>query len=380
MWAVSARYMTRYRESKVRHFRLVVLDPTTLSENSVLQVESAVVMEGSITAEAGLFERTCQLRALWTDVTSDPIGMVMRVDCGFSLPGIGGAAAEVEWVPMIVMVVDDLEVDFTAANATVDMRGRDRISFMGETVFGSVWTASPGDSVGAVIRRICEDGGMGTNDQLYDIQDGNRVLSTDFKAEEDDSRGDAVQQLMNDHSLTVRCRPNGVVEIRPFVEATSRPVAVVIESGESGTLVTGTMAYTQKGRFNRVIVVGEAPDMDPVRAEARDLDPLSPTYNPTDGSGPSGDRVAPIERSSDIRNYDQAYERAKQLLEEYTLVSEVITLTAVSLPALDINDRITVFNKETNLSYDLTVDQVAWPLGVGLMTVSGRRVRALFPA
>ena len=109
------------------------------------------------------------------------------------------------------------------------------------------------------------------------------------------------------------------------------------------------------------------------------MDPLSPTYNPTDGSGPSGDRVAPIERSSDIRTYDQAYERAKQLLEEYTLVSEIITVNAVSLPPLDINDRITAKNNETDLAYDLVVDSIDWPLGTGLMSVSGRRVRALFP-
>ena len=311
MWPVSARYMARYRESKVRHFRLVVLDPLSLSEVGVLESSTAVVTSGSISAAAGLYERTCTLQAVMVAPLTDPIGLVLRLDCGFNLPGLTSDIGEVEWVPLITMVVDDLEVDFTR--------------------------------------------------------------------EEDDSRGAAIEQLMADHALTVRCRPNGVLEVRPYVEVNDRGVAVVIESGEDGTLVSGTTAYTQKGRFNRVIVVGEAPDFDPVRAEARDMDPLSPTYNPTDGSGPSGDRVAPIERSSDIRTYDQAYERAKQLLEEYTLVSEIITVNAVSLPPLDINDRITAKNNETDLAYDLVVDSIDWPLGTGLMSVSGRRVRALFP-
>lgn len=225
-----------------------------------------------------------------------------------------------------------------------------------------------------VIRRVCELAGLGTDAALYDLDDGGRVLGADRSADVADNMLALMNELCVAHALELYDDGLGRTVLRPFVDPSTVASSRTFAPGVTSTL-TGlerTLRATQV--YNRVVVVSIQPDGYPIEAEARDLNPLSPTYNPPNGTGPIGDRPRRIVLREAL-SQGTLNAVALRLLIEGALFDEAIAASAIPLPGVEA--RQVVRFEGAGVADAFLLDAVTMPLRAGEMTMTTRRVRSL---
>lgn len=114
--------------------------------------------------------------------------------------------------------------------------------------------------------------------------------------------------------------------------------AYEVSYGRNGVLVEMSRSLTRDGVYNAVVAQGEAPDdKPPVRAVARDMNPVSPTY----WYGPFG-QVPRYYSSPFITNTEQAASAAAAMLARSIGLPYSVDFTAVPNPALEPLDRVRI--------------------------------------
>jgi hypothetical protein len=123
--------------------------------------------------------------------------------------------------------------------------------------------------------------------------------------------------------------------------------------------------------YNGVVVTGEGTSADtPVRAEAWDDDPTSPTYR----YGPFGE-VPRFYSSPLITTEAQAQSAAESLLRKVTGVTEGLQWSFVTDPSVQAGDVAHVISSATRVNRIMIIDAVTIPLAVtGAMAAVGRTV------
>jgi hypothetical protein len=110
--------------------------------------------------------------------------------------------------------------------------------------------------------------------------------------------------------------------------------------------------------FNHVVVFGESTsNEEPVKGEAIDDDPISPTYI----YGPYGD-IPTFFRSEYVTTKAQAIELAQAYLRQKQGIEETIQLNSVVHPALEIGDIIHVQRDRSSINSDYIIDSFTMPL------------------
>ncbi len=142
------------------------------------------------------------------------------------------------------------------------------------------------------------------------------------------------------------------------IKTPPHPTAVVwnVDAGKDGVLISMGRTINREGVYNAVITLGESTSgTPPVRGEAYDLDPASPTYY----FGPYG-KVPMFYTSSLITTTDQADMAARQLLEHTIGLPQVANFAAVPNPALEPLDPISI-NHVDGIDYHI-IETLAIPL------------------
>lgn len=342
---------------------------------SVAEILSETI-DGQVTTDADR-RRTCTLTlensdGRWSpDSAADAFfpNRLIRVDRGIYVNG------SPEYVSLGIFLVDKPSVVVAGAGATLRVQGQDRLKLIAKSSFTKPVRYESGTHVGDVIRAIATDAGMGST--LYRIDDDGKTLGADRYYEIGSSRPDAIADLATSFHLDVFVDADGYLVVQAGLTDETVPAPVwAFERGSDAIMLGITRDLDDDRLYNHTLVSGEASDQSPISAEARDLNPASPSYNPVDGSGPIGDRLYTF-TSAMIRSSDQAQEVADGLLFSTALIVEAISLPSVAHPAIEAGDVVTVNERVSRAAADYLIESVTMPLGRGPMTITSKRLRGL---
>jgi hypothetical protein len=285
--------------------------------------------------------------------------------------------AYVNGSPQYVSLITGLLAEPTvkARGAEVSFRILSRL-MLADVQFPQPISFPTGTRLREFVHVICALAGLGTADAMYDLEDGGAALSLGRPFDVSDNMLQGLSKVTYDHGLELYDDGLGRVVLRPFVDPSTAPPAWTFEPGLDSQLVD--LSWTLHGRRipNRQDVVGYDPvDGYPLRASVRDLNPLSPTYNPPDGSGPVGDIPAEPYPSHDIRDRRSAFEVGIRLLYERTLGDGRGEATASPIPLLSAGN-VVRFNA-AGIDVTTWLQQVDMPLGDGTMSMRFNFVRSL---
>lgn len=140
--------------------------------------------------------------------------------------------------------------------------------------------------------------------------------------------------------------------------------------GKGGVLVSAGRSRTRRGVYTAVVAIGEAPgDAPPVRAVARDLNPLSPTRH----GGPFG-KVPRFYTSPFVTTVPQAEQAAAALLLRSTGLPYSVDFQAIVNPALEVLDPVTITYTDRDRVEVHVLDQLSIPLTAATAMAASTRV------
>ncbi|GGM55428.1 hypothetical protein GCM10012275_28180 [Longimycelium tulufanense] len=233
------------------------------------------------------------------------------------------------------------------------------------------YTIAPGTPIIAVIQRILAR----TYPNLeYDIVPSPMVTTQTIVYDAGDDAWEAVTELADSMGAEIYFSTVGRVVIAPpnDVDANPAPEFTYIE-GPGCTLTSLSSTLSDEPGFNGVVIIGESPgdDKPPVRAEAWDEEPTSPTYR----HGPYGE-VPLIIRDSNIKSTFDAVVAAKKRLNELLGFVAQLSITSVVNPALEAGDVVLVQRKRSKVDDLFTIDSFKVPLlGTDTQTLQIRSKR-----
>lgn len=178
------------------------------------------------------------------------------------------------------------------------------------------------------------------------------------------------------------CDPTGVVTASSVTTSVSNDPVWTFTAGTNATFEAPQRYYAQTDgqdkAANHAIVLGSSIDgSSPIRADAFDLDPTSPTFwNP---SG-YGDRPILLSQGTYINTAAAAYAAAQALLFSSRGAIEVVTFSAAPMPCFEAYDVITVTSPESGAAGNYLISSVDLPLNPGKMTITTQSRRPPPPA
>lgn len=375
MRPVSDAFNAAVRQPHQRAARVTLLD-TDLVVTGELTGTDATAIEGSVTIGSDR-RRSCSLRLVNPAGTLTPAAAgdalfpnaLIRIERGIVIDGVP------ELVSLGVFVIDRPEIDVDPPGSTITISGQDRIKLALKSKFTVPTTYAAGEAIADVVRSIAQAAGMGT--ALYRLNDGGKSLAADRTYETGADRWPSIIALATDYALRAYVDADGYLVLEPAPTDATLPDPVwVFERGSEAIMLGITKGFGDDRLYNHVLVSGEAFDQAPLAAEARDLNPASPAYNPVEGTGPIGDRLYTY-TSPMIRSIEQAAEVAAALLLEVALIEEDIRLPSVVHPALEPGDAVVIREDISRTSDTYLIDNLAIPLAVGPMTTGTKKLRDL---
>jgi len=373
--ATSAAFAAAVRRSHTRATRVVLLD-AEMTVDEVLTGDGGVVLDGYVSTDADR-RRSCQLSianpaGTWTpEAPGDPFypNRLLRLERGIIVDGAP------EYVTLGTFLVDRPQVTVDRAGSTLSISGQDRIKLALKSRFTKPTRYDEGTPLADVVRSIAVAAGMGQ--VLYRLDDAGKSLAVDRTFDTGLDRWPALIGLARDYALALFVDAAGYLVLQPALSTGSLPEpAWAFTRGPEAIMIGLTKDWSDDRLYNHVLVSGEASDLVPVAAEARDLNPASPAYNPPDGTGPIGDRLWTY-TSAMIRSVEQAQEVADARLLEVALIEEGISVPSVVHPAIEGGDVVSIVEPISHTSDDYIVDTLSIPLGAGAMTLTSRKLRSL---
>jgi len=374
MRPISATFAQALRRSHRRVTRVSALDSAFEPiPGGILSGSEGYVIDGSVTIDRRrAIRRTCSLNlanpdGVWTPTMPGDFfyyGAAIRIERGVYL------ADAIEWVSLGDFLIDGPTVDRHAHGATLQVQGQDRLKKAATSKFATPTTYTSGSTVRSVIDDLSQDAGMGATRQRF--EDAGKTLGADRVFDEQQDRLSAMTEVAHDFGLEVFIDGDSVLVLQPVVDLALLPVAWSFVEGDDAVILGITKGFNDQRLYNHVVVVGESADQSPVRGEASDQNPSSPTYV----GGPFGDRTY-FYSSAMITTVGVANAVAAAMLPDLALIEEEISLPIVVNPALEAGDKIQIVEAVSKTNSFYQIDSITIPLGAGSSTVQTKKVRSL---
>jgi hypothetical protein len=362
------------RAGHTRHSRMLLLDGSDLQPTALFPDAVLLDYNVSLSRERHI-RRQASGSVLNADLAFTPVGpsaplwsgRLVRIETGVELD------QSVEYRALATLILDGVAA--STDSASVSFSGSSRLKLL-EVEFPEPLSFDAGTRLRDVVRTCCALVGLGTADALYDLDDGGAELAALLAFTTQDQMLSTLVDVCSAHALDLADDAEGRVWMRPLPTVPGTPVWDF--SPGTGSTVTAIEArYTGPVRiYNRTIVRGVGPDLEPIEAEARNLNPLSPTYNPLDGSGPFGDRpYAPI-FDGRIGTPAQAQAVADAVLYQIMAYQIDIDAGSVVVPGIEDRDLVRLSASSRTGFDDLVVLDTVGIGKTGPMTMSGRVSRS----
>lgn len=292
-----------------------------------------------------------------------PYGNEVRIWRGLTYPD-----GDTELVPLGVFRLDDIDIDDTETGLPIKIAAPDRSARIIDARFEGPGQVDQGENVGIAIAQIIVPAHP---DVVMRFASTSLVTPAIFYEAQAD-RWQLAQDMATAAAMRLYYDRLGELVLTP--DETPDPVLTVGE-GEGGVLVSVGKNWTRRGAYNRAIVTGEnTSEGAPVRGEATDTDPLSPTRY----DGPFG--PSPLFMSSQlVTTTEQAMDAAAALLRRQSGTTQRIRFGSFVLPHLDPGDAVGVTRGRLGLNEDVHVlDAVTIPLSPeGVMSCTTRAIQVV---
>lgn len=393
---VSEEFMQAARFGGTIVTRVVLLNDS-MEDVDEITGEDGFVVDGSVVMDRTRkgARRTCDLSlsnpgGMWTPRSyRDRLWMAkrFRVETGFQLP-----SGRLELWPLGVYLIDRPELSLTEADSNLRVQAQDRWKLGSKVKFRRSTHMDVGRRIDSVVYELGALAGYGTEEELYRLDDGGAVLQVEFSWEIGASIPDAMLQIAQVYGLDLFMDRESVLVLRPVAAAdgdlafaATTDSLVTLTPGDDSLLVGITKSLSDELLYNATMVEGASSNRSPAVAEARDMNPLSPAYNPPPGTdpnwpngGPLGDRLLPPLRSARVLDEAQAQTLANVLLLENTMIEVAYALTIAPLAFLEPYDTVTVEEPVTGTQGVLLLDSLSVPTSEsGNQTMQSKELRPL---
>lgn len=327
-----------------------------ISFNGILQQVELLVTDGEVTISNELIRRsasitiidpTGQLTPASTNDLLMPLGTEITLYRGLIFPD-----GTTETVRLGVFGIDDVQIEDSGANMSIRIDLFDRAKKVQRANFTSDYNIPAGTNYVDAIRNMLIQGFPKIVVNFPVLTD----VTPNILFQHNTDRWKAAVDMATDIGYDLFFNNDGVCIMRPALRAIW-PVMVFTE-GETGNLLDIRKRYNRDSIYSHVIVSGETTDNTvPVRAEAVDNDPKSPTYY----LGPFGD-VPYFYTSQLITTTDQAQATALGLLSRVSGILEGLEFNALPNPSLEVSDIINVTRALSKVDANYGVEKISLPL------------------
>lgn len=199
-------------------------------------------------------------------------------------------------------------------------------------------------------------------------------VSKDFSYERGTERWSAMKEIAEAYNYEIFFNAQGYLVLRKFIDPVTSPVSTILKTDANDAGLVSYEKSTNDSRiFNSIAVTGEAADIIPVFASAKNTVSTSPTR-----IAKLGERVLPISNPL-ITTTAQAQELANQYLKVSALEEYELNFQNIALSWLEAGE-ILQFNDPRPAAGDpnkFLIIALEFSLGLGPMTGTAKRVVSL---
>lgn len=338
---------------------------------SSLDIESGTVEISTSSA----VRRTCRVTLITTRESTNlvpdnqfdlltPFGNELRL-----YRGIQFSDGSIEYVPLGVFVITDVNITDDNSGVSIEVAGEDRALIVGRNKWTSPYQVSSG-TLESVITSLLENRypDVITSFPTTNVTVNQVILGVE---KDNDPWQDAVElcQLVG---YDLFFDATGIVIMKQFPTLDGTGVVATFVEGEGTTLFALSRNMTSKETYNGVIYYVEGTNVStPIRVEVWDEDPSSPTYR----YGKFG-QVPTFVDSNLVATSAEAITAATLLLNTYIGAQETISWEGIVNPALDVQDIVYVKTIGAKVDRLVILDSLTIPLSPEeSMTAQARTVR-----
>lgn len=257
-----------------------------------------------------------------------------------------------EMFPLGVFGIEETRVVDSGAKINLNVVAYDRAKKVQRARTLDYYTIASGTNFATAIQNLISAGVSGLSYSFSSTAE----TTPQIVIEPGRDRWEVAQKMAKDIGMSLFFDVNGICTMRPVADPSVQPSVWDFVEGSNATLLYVDARKSREGIYNHVIVVGNGGET-PVRAEAKDDNPLSPTYY----LGPFGD-VPYFYTSEFIHTTSQAQAVADALLLSQKGFEDLVNLSVVPAPHLEVGDVVDVERQRAGVNAKYTINSFALPL------------------
>lgn len=355
MYALSAEAAAALRQSHTVDSIVEVYDAGEL-------IGTLPVLAGGVTVDAtAAIRRSLDVTVVdddgsWLPVTETsaltPYGNEVRPYRGILLP-----SGDVEYVPLGVFGISAANVTDTGNGVTIQVQGYDRARRVQRARWTDPYVIAAGTNYATAIQDLIANRLPGT---IFSFMLTTRTTPLlVLGVERDHDPWKLAQEMAAALGAELFFDADGVCVLRPEPDPATAPVSWSYAEGEEAMILGVKRSLSDEGAYNHVVVTGESTsNTAPVRGEARDEDPASPTYY----LGDFGD-VPFFVTSRYVTSSAMAVDAAEALLLRVRSLTERVSFPSIVNPAHEGSDVVTVVRAEAGVDDLYVLESFTIPLG-----------------
>lgn len=374
MYAVSDRFTAALRESHtavcrvdlLRQGEVIAADVPVLGGDVVDDSAAVVRRSASLT----LAPDQALLDLLAASPTADgglwPLGNELRLRAG-----VRYAPGDEEYATLGLFRIARPQVVSQAGDLALSITGYDRGRSVSRARFTQPYEVAAGTNYATAIRDLV----VSRLPWLSEAEQ--QFMATPYTTPglvftSDDDPWKVAQDMASSIGAELYFDGDGVCVLQPQPDPAYTPPVATYHEGEDATVLSVSRDLDDEQAYNGVIVVGEGTDnAAPVRAEAWDTDPDSPTYyDPAHPADSVYGAVPMFITSQYVTTVEQAQEAANANLARVAGVVESVEFSAVNNPAHTAGDVVEIRRQVVNVDGVYILDSVKVGLGHAF-TMSG---------
>jgi hypothetical protein len=357
MYPVSADFLSSVRKSHISHVKIEIYD---MANNKIISTAQPVSGEVTIDSRRDI-RRQCTIEFIDRDGTLVPKNNTSAILLPYNreikiFRGVQFADGTEELVPLGVFILTTVEITDTPEGVRIVVQGSDRSL----RVIRAKWTnhdfyIEDGTKKEDAIKNILVD-------KFPDVQTifpaTNQVTDLMYPTLDQSSNPwKEALKIAESVGMDLYFDENGIARMRTIPDPdTGLPLVTYTDTSES-VLTSLSRSLSSDDSFNHVIYTGEGTNLSiGVIGEAKDENPVSPTYVETYGS-------VPIFKSSPyILTVAEAQEAATAELRKVIGALELISWQQIVNPAHDVYDLVKVTRTPSGVNATLMLDSITIPL------------------
>lgn len=354
------------------------ISKVSLHRGTETLVDNLPVLSGEVTDDASAqVRRRCGLQLPGTSEIMDlltasppsegglwPVGNELKLFGGIRYPATSVSVESEELIPMGVFRISKPNVSDSGSNLTVSIEGFDRSRAVSRAGFTQPYRIAAGTNYSTAIQDLIEYRApwLLPTDFVF--------MATSFTTpgliftEQDDPWVKA-QEMASSFGAEVLFDGDGRCVLQPQPDPQFTPSSFDYIEGEQATLTSLGRDLDDQEAYNGVVILAESSDLPyPLRAEAWDTNPASPTY--FDPALPSASIYGPVPKivtSQYITTQSQANQAAAAEFARVNGVIEKIDFTAINNPSHFSGDVIQVTRARAHVNALYVLDSINIGLG-----------------